>query len=166
VPWRKPRRSWKVAPASLAEAFRLCREHGIERKRLSVDRLAELMATTPATLYKWMEDGTMPAHRIAQFEHFTGAHFVSDYLAISSGRVVVPLPTGRPDTAEDISGLQLVCHEAIASLIRCWRGESDIDETVSALTMGLKALAWERENVQRRDRPELDLSMDEETGDA
>jgi len=158
VPWRNSRRNWnRLQPTSLPAAFAACKDYGIERRRLSVERLAELMAITPSCLYKWMEEGAMPAARVAQFEHLTGAGYVSAYLAAGSGAVVVKIPTGRPAEAEDVGGLQLVLHDAVGKVIQFWRGTAGLDETVEALTVSLQALAFHRENIAKSPTPELGL---------
>ena len=163
MPWQKARRNWKAMhPARLEDAFHLCKEHGRERGRLSVERLADLMAVKPSTLYKWMEEGTMPVNRIAQFERFCGIHFVSEYLAAGANRVVIEIPPGHPVEAEDMGGLQALISSAVLMLMRCWRGQAGIDETISELTLALQALAYQRENVRRCEHPELGLGGDDE----
>lgn len=158
MPWQKPRRNWKAQhPARLEDAFQLCKEHGRERERLSVERLADLMAVKPSTLYKWMEEGSMPTNRIAQFERFCGASFVSCYLAGRANKVVVEIPSGHPVDAESLNGLQSCVTDAIGKLTRLWKGDTGIDETVSALTVSLQAIAWHRENAQHSEQPELEL---------
>jgi hypothetical protein len=78
------KRHWKrLTPYSLRDAFRLTKDHGLAEKRLSVERLAELMGRTPDWLYKCMADGSMPANLIPAFESFCGADFVSRHLAVS-----------------------------------------------------------------------------------
>lgn len=158
MPWAKPRRNWKAQhPTRLEDAFHLCKEYARERQRLSVERLADLMAVKPSLLYKWMEEGSMPTNRIAQFEHFCGANFVSRFLAGSGNKVVVDIPAGHPADAESLNGLQSCVTDAIGKLIRLWKGEADIEETVAALTVSLQAIAWHRENAQRSEQPELGL---------
>lgn len=158
MPWQKPRRNWKQQhPTRLEDAFHLCKEHGRERGRLSVERLADLMAVKPSTLYKWMEEGSMPSNRIAQFEHFCGIHFVSEYLAAGAGRVVIEIPAGHRVDAEDLGAMQEQITGAVLMLMRCWRGKADIDETVVELTAALQSLAFQREAVRWREQPELGL---------
>ena len=55
----------KPLPTSLRAAFEADKAHALARHRLNVERLAELMATTPATLYKWLETDAMPVNRLA-----------------------------------------------------------------------------------------------------
>lgn len=152
---RKPAH-WK--PRDLREAIRACKDHARERKRLSVERLADLLETSVDALYKWMSDGKMPASKIAAFEHFCGAHYVSEYLAAGSGRIVIQIPAGHPADAEKLAALQAIIADATARLIRCYRGDASIEETRDGLTVSLQALAWHRENVGHLDQPELDLA--------
>ena len=56
------RRNWKrVTPNSLRDALRLCKDHALEKKNLSVERIADLMGITADVLYKWLSNGRMPA---------------------------------------------------------------------------------------------------------
>lgn len=54
------RRTSNPVPTSLKAAFDADKAHALRHRRLNVERLAELMGTTPATLYKWLETDTMP----------------------------------------------------------------------------------------------------------
>ena len=54
----------KPVPTSLRAAFEADKVHALKHRRLSIERLAELMATTPATLYKWIEQESMPARAL------------------------------------------------------------------------------------------------------
>ncbi|MGB3289607.1 MAG: iron ABC transporter permease [Burkholderiaceae bacterium] len=53
-------RNWKrVYPSNIVDAFRLCKDYALERRRLSVERIAELMGVTSDVLYKWLSNGRM-----------------------------------------------------------------------------------------------------------
>jgi transcriptional regulator with XRE-family HTH domain len=158
-----PRHSTARTPRDLREAIRMCKDHARERKRLSVERLADLLDVTVDTLYKWMADGRLPASKIPAFEHACGVHYVTEYLAGGAGRIVIQIPAGHPADAESIAGLQAIMADATAKLIRCYRGQASIEETRDGLTVTLQALAWHRSNVTRLDQPELGLPGD---GDA
>ena len=155
-----PRKSAHWTPRDLREAIRACKDHAREKRRLSVERLADLLDVTVDTLYKWMADGRLPASKIPAFEHACGAYWVSEYLAASSGRIVIQIPAGHPTDAEGLATLQAIIADATARLIRCYRGEASIEETRDGLTVSLQALAWHRENEARLETPELDLQGD------
>ncbi|HGM5017881.1 TPA: hypothetical protein ACKPYW_002282 [Pseudomonas aeruginosa] len=57
------RRNWKNAqPTNLRQALEWCKDHGRERRRLSVERIAEQMGLPDhSALYKWLANGRMPA---------------------------------------------------------------------------------------------------------
>ncbi|UEX77030.1 hypothetical protein [Sediminicurvatus halobius] len=123
-----------------------------------MDRVADLMGLPSKwALYKWMESGRLPAVLIRPFEHATGATFVTQYLAASAHKLVVDMPSGKPAADEEVLELQSACNEAVNQLARYYRGQADAEETVSALTSVLGAIAGHRENVARSLAPELDL---------
>lgn len=131
--------------------------HAIGRHRRSVERLAELMATTPATLYKWLETDGMPINRLAAWEHLTGSDHVIRYLAAAAHRVVIDIPTGHAADATDVQGLQTTLNSAVGALLDFHAGRLDRDGCMAALTGGLEVLAWHRENVRKNAQPELEL---------
>lgn len=152
------RHSSKPLPTSLRSAFEADKAHALRTRRLSVERLAELMAATPACLYKWLESDSMPTNRLAQWEHITGGDNVVRYLTSNAHRVVIDIPHGRAAAATDVHVLQATLHDAVGALLGFARGELDRDTTLAQLGTGLEALAWHRENVRKSDQPELDLN--------
>jgi transcriptional regulator with XRE-family HTH domain len=161
--YQKRQRNWKrLHPNSLREAFRLCKEFGRERKNLSVERIAELMDSSPDALYKWLSNASMPSGKIASYEHICGIHYVSEYLAAGANRVVIEIPSGRRADALELTELQAVMSEALSHLIRYYKGEADQVETEGELTEVLKGVAWHRENVHRNLQPEFELGGHDE----
>ncbi|MCU8084256.1 hypothetical protein [Shewanella sp. SM23] len=65
------RRNWeKVRANNLRHLMALCLEFAREKQNLSVDRVADLMGLPSKwTLYKWLENGRIPAVLIRPFEH-------------------------------------------------------------------------------------------------
>jgi hypothetical protein len=147
----------KPVPTSLRSAFEADKAAALKHRRLSIERLAELMATTPATLYKWLEQETMPAKALIAWQHLTGANNVARYLAACESCVVVSVPVGRASTANDVHVLQENLNGAVGALLGYMRGDTDRDATIGKLGAALEGLAWHRENVRKSDQPELDL---------
>lgn len=147
----------KPVPTSLRAAFEADKVHALKHRRLSIERLAELMATTPATLYKWIEQESMPARALIAWQHLTGANNVVRYLAACEAAVVVAVPSGRATTSEDVHVLQATLNGAIGALLGYMTGETDREMTLGKLGAGLEGLAWHRENVRKSAQPELDL---------
>lgn len=145
-------------PTSLRAAFEADKAHAITRHRRNVERLAELMSTTPATLYKWLESETMPCNRIAAWEHLTGSDAVVRYLAARAHKVVIDIPVGRLATATEVHELQATLHEALGALMAFLAGDTEREDCLAQLSVGLEALSWHRENVRKADQPELELS--------
>lgn len=152
-------RSWKkIQPNSLRHAMELCLEHARVKRNLSVDRVADNMGMASKwTLYKWLENGRMPTILIRPFEQTCGIEFVTQYLATSAHKLVIPIPTGRKAKDSDVNELQGTFSEAMGLLIRFYQGKSEADETMSALTQVMSDIAWHRENVSKTLSPELSL---------
>lgn len=156
------RRVWKrVTPNSLRDALRLCKDHALEKKSLSVERIADLMQVTPDLLYKWLSNGRMPAAAIQSYEHICGINLISRWLAASAGYLVIDIPTGRKASAEDIQALQEQLHAAVGQLLQVYAGKSEPDTTMTAIQQGMEGLAWHKVNVQKLHQPEL--AFEEET---
>lgn len=152
------KRNWKRAlPNNLREAFRLCKEHGIAERRLSVERQAELMGKTPDWLYKVMADGSMPANLIPMYEAMTGADFVSRHLSVSAGKLVIEAPVGRQCDATDIQALQEILNLAVGKLLGFHAGKVEGDEVITTITDAMSKLAWHRQNAAEHTQPSLDL---------
>lgn len=152
------RRISNPVPTSLRAAFELDKAHALKRRRLNIERIAELLSTTPATLYKWIETDSMPVRALIAWQHITGSNHVVRYLASREGAVVIQIPTGRDVTAEDIHDLQMVLAAAPGALLKLMKGQIERSECLSALTNGMESLAWHRANVERQEQPELELS--------
>jgi len=153
------RRSWKNAqPSSIRQAMEWSLEFAKERHNLSVERIAERMGQANHwALYKWLTEGRMPAVLIPAFEHACGISLVSRWLASTSGKLLIDIPSGRTCTAQDVNELQGVLNATTGALIAFYQGQLDADAAQAALQAGLTSLAWHRSNVQQHANPQLDL---------
>ncbi|QUN06462.1 hypothetical protein KDN34_03090 [Shewanella yunxiaonensis] len=151
--------NWKKVTAnSLRHAMELCLEHAKERKNLSVDRVADLMGLPNKwTIYKWLENGRMPAVLIRSFEHACGIDLMTRYIASSAGMLVIDIPAGKAADHKEINELQSGFAEAIGLLIKFYAGNAEADETIGALSNVMGGLAWHRQNVAKSGTPELEL---------
>ncbi len=150
------KRNWKrLQPNSLNHAMELCLEHAKERHNRSVDNVADLIGANKWTLYKYLESGAMPARLIRPFEFACGIDFISRWLVISSGRLVIDIPKGRAVVPEDIGALQAATHEAIGALMKFYADGAELDETLASVQTALERLAWHRGNVETYRQPEL-----------
>ncbi len=146
-----------MAPASILDALRLCKDFARERKNLSVERIAALMGVTVDALYKWLATGRMPLNLIPAYEHVCGAHYVTRYLSSSSGFLAIQMPSGRSVTATEINQLQALLNTAVGSLIAFTQGQADVAVTLSEIESAMNALAWHHVNVSKAKQPELEL---------
>lgn len=151
------RRVCNRVPTSLVSAIEQDKVSGIRIRQMSVERHAELQAVSTSRLYKWMEDGDLPANRLAGWFHNTGGKAVIRYLCAQAGGLFVPMPTGRRPTAEEIAELQHVLADTGAALLRFYAGRADQAETLGAVQQALELLAWHRGSVEKTDQPELEL---------
>lgn len=151
-------RHWKrVYPNSVTEALRLCKDHALEKHRLSVERIAELLGVSADVLYKWLSTGRMPANVIPGYEHACGIALVSNYLATSGGRLVIDMPSGRVPGSASLQDLQMALHGAVGALLNYYNLGGNADTTAAAVMAGLEQLAHHHRNVQQAEAPTLDL---------
>lgn len=152
---------WKRIPTSLKGAFEQDKARGIRTRGLSVERHADLQAVSASRLYKWMEDGDLPANRLAAWFHHTGGKAVIRYLCAQAGGLFVPVPTGRRPSPIEMAELQQVLAGTTGALLRFYAGQADAGETLGEVQQAMEAPAWHRGNVEKHDQPELDFEQEE-----
>ncbi|MEW9901009.1 hypothetical protein ABWL39_20510, partial [Chitinivorax sp. PXF-14] len=113
------------------------------------------------TYYRWISECSMPVNRIRQFETLCGASFVSDYLALAGGKMVIDMPTGKRADERDLAELQALTARAIALLIDFYAGHAALGETSEALNGVLTGWSFHRANVVKLAEPELDFNQGE-----
>lgn len=154
------RRNWKrVHPNSLVEALRLCKEYAQEKSNLSIERIADRMGASHDSLYKWLATGRLPAILIPAFEHACGCHFASCWLAITAGKLVIDMPSGRSGSTTSMVELNTGFAEALQLLSTFYAtpASSDTAEVIAALTAHLQEVAYHQANVAQHSTPELDF---------
>lgn len=149
----------KPVPTSLRAAFEADKALALKHKRLSVERLAELLGTTAATLYKWLETDSMPVRVLIGWQHLTGGLNVVRYLASREAAVVIQIPTGRTPDADDVHVLQGTLNGAVGALLDYMQARTDRDTCMGKLSTGLESLAWHRANVEKSEQPELEFGQ-------
>ena len=158
--------NWKAKQAkvsNLCGAIELCVEYAREKHNRSVERIAELMGISSHwTLYKYMESGKLPANLIAPFEFACGCSFVSEFLVVRSGKVVITIPQGKKASEKDINTLQHNFTTALTALIEFYNGSHNEQETIGYINQVLSSLAAQRENIPLYSSPELGLFGGEE----
>lgn len=154
------RRNWKrVRPRSMTEALRLCKEFAQERHNLSVERIADRMGVTHDSLYKWLATGRLPAILIPAYEHVCGCSFVSEWLAVSAGKLVIDMPTGSKGTPEALMEVNTSCAAALQLLTAFYAAPkgADTEATLAALRTHMEQVAFHHHNVASYATPELDF---------
>lgn len=152
-------RNWKrTQPTSLRHALELCKEHARERLNKSVERIADDMGLADHwSLYKWFQNGRMPLNLVRPFEMACGIDFVTRWMAASSGRLLVEVPTGRSLTHNDIVELHNNFGAALKLLTDFYAKPGDPTATAAALTSHMEHVAWHRANVATHQNPELEF---------
>lgn len=161
-------RNWRrFRPTCMSTAIEAVIEHGRERKRMSIDRLADVLGLhNKFQLYRWIQEGSIPARKIHALEHACGAYFITQYLATAAHKLLVDIPTGRTAQPSDVAALQGACADAVSALVAFAAGRADADSTHAALTVAMERLAIERAQVEHSAFPELDLFPTSEDTDA
>jgi hypothetical protein len=153
------RRNWKrVQPGNLRDALRLCKDHALDRKNFSVERIADLMGITADLLYKWLAKGSMPLSSLQAYEHICGINFASRWLAASEGCLVIQAPTGRNAGADDMHALQELLNTAAGQLLQFYSGKAEPEAVLAGIQQAMEGLAWHKGNVQKHQQPEFQFS--------
>ena len=154
------RRDWKrLRPSSLVHAMRLCKEFAQAKHNLSVERIADRMGATHDALYKWLATGRMPAILIPTFELACGCNYISEWLAASAGRLVVPMPTGRKAEGTELLDMNSSCAAALQLLTQFYAAPqaADTEATLAALRLHLEQVAYPHHTVAQYATPELEF---------
>lgn len=157
------RRVWKrYQPSTLRDALQGCKDYALESKRLSVERIAERMGLEDHwSLYKWIASGRMPTVLVPAFEHACGIDLVTRWLAASHNKLLVPMPTGRQASADDMVQLNSQFASALQLLTDFYAAGPgrvpDPHATLEALRCHLEEMAAHHANVSSYTNPELDL---------
>lgn len=155
------RQNWRaVRPLDLRDAMDWCTKYAKAKHNRSVDTVADLMGVNKWTLYKWMAEADMPARLIKNFEHACGIDYVSRWLVISSGKLVIDVPKGKACGAKDIQRLQTANNDAVGALLKFYDDLADVDATLAAIQAALEQTAWHRGNVEKYRQPELPFDED------
>lgn len=155
------RRNWKrVHATSTIESLRLCKEYALEKKNLSIERIADRMGVSHDSLYKWLANGSLPLIKLPAYELACGCHFASEFQAITSGKVLVNVPTGRSGQLASMVELNTGFAEALQLLTNYYANpvKTDPAETLAALNNHMSEVAFHRENVAHCTTPELDFT--------
>ncbi len=150
-------------PRSVPDALEFCLEHARDKRNLSVERVADRMGVASHwTLYKWLENGRLPAVLVRAFEFATGADHLSRFLAHSGGNLLIRIPIGRKTDARDIDTLQVLLNQVVGQLLDYRDGKASANETLATLLEGMEALGFRYGEISKEAQPELDFS---EAGD-
>lgn len=151
------RRNWnQVVPSDVPRSLQLCADFAFEKRNLSIPRITELMGeSSHNTVYKWLGTGRMPAIKIIPFEHACGINYVTRFLAHSSNKLLVDIPTGRRAEHRELIDLAINANHTTGMLMDFFEGRGDADTVSAAITALIEDLALQRNNVEKFRQPEL-----------
>ncbi len=152
-----PKRNWKrVQPYSLRDAMDKCLDYARETHNRSVDTVADLMGLPSKwTLYKWVQEASLPSRLIKNFEHACGVDFVSRYLAVSGGKLVIDMPRGRHVGPNAMHTLQVTLNDTVGELLDFYADKIGAEQAGAMLQTAMEQLAWHKINVEKSHQPEL-----------
>jgi hypothetical protein len=158
-----PRKNWKrVQATSLRHALELCLAYAKDKNNLGVERVADLMGIPNHwALYKYLENGRMPAILIRPFEHACGINFITQYLAHSDNNLLVRIPTGKKATGFELSELGAVINETNQLLHLFYEGKKEANEVIDSIFSVMENLAYHKGNIEKQQQPELDFENNE-----
>jgi hypothetical protein len=152
-------RRWNAyQPTNIRDALKGCKDYAKDRHNRSVQQIADRIGLTDQwVVYKWVQTGRIPAPMIAPFEAACGINLVSRWLAASTGRMLIEIPSGRNADANDIQTLQQQLHAVTGLLIEFYAGSAEAEDTLAGVQTAMQALAWHRGNVQQHGQPQLEF---------
>lgn len=153
------RKNWnKVNPTSLQQAMELSIQHAREVHNRSVDHIADLMGlANKYAIYKWIENGSMPARNLRAFQHACGINLISRWDAHSGGYLLFKIPTGRTVKQTELAELHQQFIDSFGALARFYEGKEGAQETLGRVTEMLEGLAWHHGNVEQHAQPSLEF---------
>lgn len=146
-------------PVDLGQATTYCFIHGRRARNLSVERIADApgVETRAANLYKWAQNGRMPANKILPFERACGVDYLTRYLAHGHNKLLVPVPSGRKAQSLELNALSVETHETLALILRFYAGDADAHDVTEAIVLLMEGLAYHCRNIEMYQAPELGL---------
>ncbi|KAF3999041.1 hypothetical protein [Glaciimonas immobilis] len=150
-------RNWKrVQPTSLRHALELCKEYARERRNVSIEGIAVRMGVTDHwTIYKWIQNGRIPANMVHPYEMACGINFVTRFMAASDNKLLIEIPTGRALVDADVVELHNGFGFALQLLTDFYSGKADAGATTDALMTHLNQVAFHHANVIKHAAPEF-----------
>ncbi|MFK5892860.1 MAG: hypothetical protein QM504_06540 [Pseudomonadota bacterium] len=155
----KSQAAWNRFQArSLQHALEGCVDYARTMHNKSIDQIADDMGLANKWgLYKYLNNGRIPAILIRPFENSCKINLVTKYIAYSARKIVIEIPKGNKATSRDINSLQASLTQTVAQLLKFYDGKSSVDETVESIRNSMESLAWHGEEVKKHNEPELDF---------
>ncbi|MDO6488259.1 hypothetical protein Q4503_11140 [Colwellia sp. 6_MG-2023] len=154
------RTNWKcIVPHNMNHAIQLCKQHALDNKNMSVARIADHLAITTDTLYKWLGNGRIPANHVFAYEQACGISFITEYLAHSQGYLLVKAPTGRKAEHKDLNKLQLYMAQVAAKIIEANEGDCTAQDAIDHIKILMQDLAYQQKNVAAVQVPQTQFDL-------
>ena len=154
------RTNWKcIVPHNMNHAIQLCKQHALDNKNMSVARIADHLAITTDTLYKWLGNGRIPANHVFAYEQACGISFITEYLAHGQGYLLVKAPTGRKAEHKDLNKLQLYMAQVAAKIIEANEGDCTAQDAIDHIKVLMQDLAYQQKNVAAVQVPQTQFDL-------
>jgi len=154
------RTNWKcIVPHNMNHAIQLCKQHALDNKNMSVARIADHLAITTDTLYKWLGNGRIPANHVFAYEQACGISFITEYLAHSQGYLLIKAPTGRKAEHKDLNKLQLYMAQVAAKIIEANEGDCTAQDAIDHIKILMQDLAYQQKNVAAVQVPQTQFDL-------
>lgn len=140
-------------------AIQLCKQHALDNKNMSVARIADHLAITTDTLYKWLGNGRIPANHVFAYEQACGISFITEYLAHGQGYLLVKAPTGRKAEHKDLNKLQLYMAQVAAKIIEANEGDCTAQDAIDHIKVLMQDLAYQQKNVAAVQVPQTQFDL-------
>ena len=149
--------SWKNRqPASLQQAMEWCISYARVKHNRSVAHIADLMGQSNKwVIYKWLENGRLPAILIRSFESACGVDYLTRYIGHSAHKLLIAIPSGKKATSKDINQMQSTFSETVALLLKFHEGEADCEAVLASIYLLMEQLAWHRGTLEKHRQPDL-----------
>lgn len=162
TPLPKSAAGWKrLQPTSLRHGMELCKAHALAVHNRSVERIAEQMGLPDHwALYKWLQNGRMPACLIRPYESACGVDYITRWVAASASKMLIDLPSGRATREADMVELNSGFAQALQLLTNFYQAGAGADPapTLEALRNHLQQVAWHHANVTQYSTPQLEFT--------
>lgn len=139
--------------SSVVDAVKECAQYAKTFRYLSREGVAEKMGFTGGArwvVYKWVDEGKVPARHIPAFERACGTNLLTSCLVRVAGQIAVPMLPPESAPPLDLARTQVVLAEAMATVTSALYDGDRRGQAVTAINSAIEALAGLRHKLAGR----------------